>query len=425
MSGSGRLFRRCGCRDDDGRQAGTRCPNLTANRKHGTWCFRIDLPTQGGKRRPMERGGYTRKADAERALTDVINRRDGGIAINDRETVDIFLAEWLDGRRHSLKPKTWHSYSEYVHKTIIPALGTVRLEALRHGHVVQLVNDLEAAGKGPATIHRVVATLRSALSTAVAQRRLPHNPAAQVEMPPERPVEREPWSVAQAVTFLDYVTGDPLAEVFETMICTGLRRGETLALRWSFIDLDRRLLRIDPRRGNLSDVNGRLMFTAPKTKGSAAVVGLSRRVVAALARQRARQDLDRAEWAEAYTDDDLVFARPDGAPLRPEKVLRRFRALSAAAGLPECTLHDLRHLAVTVALADGVPLAMVSKFARHATTAMTGDRYGHLAPDVSTAVADSIGGVLDAAAAELAAERALRAVRTTDAHDHDREGADT
>lgn len=373
----------------------------------------------------MERGGYARKADAERALTGVINRRDGGVAVNDHETVGDFLTGWLDGRRHSLKPKTTLSYSEYIHKTLIPALGTVKLEALRHGHVVQLVSDLEAAGKGPATIHRVVATLRSALGAAVAQRRLPHNVASQVEMPPERPAEREPWSVAQAVGFLDFATGDPLAEVFETMICTGLRRGETLALRWSFIDLDRRLLRIDARRGNLSDVNGRLMFTAPKTKGSAAVVGLSRRVVAALARQRARQDLDRADWAEAYTDDDLVFARPDGAPLRPEKVLRRFQALSAAAGLPKCTLHDLRHLAVTVALADGVPLTMVSKFARHTTTAMTGDRYGHLAPDVSTAVADSIGGVLDAAAAELAAERALRAVRTTDAHHHDREGADT
>ncbi|MGH3915470.1 MAG: hypothetical protein ACRDTC_18995 [Pseudonocardiaceae bacterium] len=39
-----------------------------------------------------------------------------------------------------------------------------------------------------------------------------------------------------------------------------------------------------PRR---SDVAGRLMFTAPKTKGSAANVGLSARVVAALKRQAA------------------------------------------------------------------------------------------------------------------------------------------
>jgi len=40
------------------------------------------------------------------------------------------------------------------------------------------------------------------------------------------------------------------------------------------------------------------MFTAPKTKESAAGVGLSARVVAAFERQRSRQAVARAEWAE-------------------------------------------------------------------------------------------------------------------------------
>ena len=54
---------------------------------------------------------------------------------------------------------------------------------------------------------------------------------------------------------------------------------------------------IHPKRGTLSDVAGHLMFTAPKTKGSAAGIGLSTRVVAALQRQAARQAIERAEWA--------------------------------------------------------------------------------------------------------------------------------
>jgi integrase len=127
--------------------------------------------------------------------------------------------------------------------------------------------------------------------------------------------------------------------------------------------------------------------------------------------------LDRDEWGDAYDDDDLVFARPDGAPLRPETVLRRFHALTEDARLPRVSLHDLRHLAVTVALGEGVPLSLVSKFARHSTTAITSDRYGHLSPEVSTAVADSIGSAHDAAAAELATERAAQTVRTSYAHE--------
>lgn len=61
-----------------------------------------------------------------------------------------------------------------------------------------------------------------------------------------------------------------------------------------------------------------MVFTTPKTRGSAAGVGLSRRVVAALERQQARQNAERAEWGEAYTDFGLIFARADGNPLRPE-----------------------------------------------------------------------------------------------------------
>jgi hypothetical protein len=59
-------------------------------------------------------------------------------------------------------------------------------------------------------------------------------------------------------------------------------------------------------------VAGRLLFTAPKTMGSAAGVGLSARVVAAFKRQAERQALERAEWADCYEDGDLVFARVNG-----------------------------------------------------------------------------------------------------------------
>ena len=183
-------------------------------------------------------------------------------------------------------------------------------------------------------------------------------------------------------------------------------------MRWPDLDLIARVLFIHPARGTLSDVAGRLMFTAPKTKGSAAGVGLSARVVAAFERQRSRQILERAEWAECYADHDLVFAQVNGKPLRPDRVLDRFHELTAEAGLPRVRLHDLRHLAATLMLTAGVALALVSKTLRHATSGISADLYGHLTKEAALAAADSLGNVLDAAAAELANERAARAATT-------------
>jgi integrase len=83
-------------------------------------------------------------------------------------------------------------------------------------------------------------------------------------------------------------------------------------------------------------------------------------------RQAARQAVERAEWAEAYEDNGLVFARVNGAPLRPDWILDRFQDLTEQAGLPRVRLHDLRHLAATLMLTSGVPPALVYKTLRHA-----------------------------------------------------------
>ncbi|MFN2495395.1 MAG: site-specific integrase [Pseudonocardiaceae bacterium] len=200
---------------------------------------------------------------------------------------------------------------------------------------------------------------------------------------------------------------------------TGLRRGEALALRWSDVDTEARVLFVHPKRGTLSDVAGHLVFTAPKTKGGSAGVGMSARVVAAFGRQRQRQDVERTEWGKAYEDIGLVFARENGAPLRPEYALARFIVLTEAARLPRVRLHDLRHLAATLMLAAGVPLALVSKTLRHSKTAITADLYAHLTREAALGAADSLGDVLDAAAAKLVSKRDAYAATTVRPHSRD------
>lgn len=410
----GQVRRYCSCRGEDGKQLGARCPQLDRDGKHGAWSFKVDLPRVNGRRKEVHRRGFRTKKLAEAALQDVVARHDGGIAFDDRESTGDRLLAWLPVKQQTLKPSSAHMYGEYVRKQLVPRLGSIRLERLRHEHVQQLVDDLIGEGKGATTVRRIVATLSSAMTDAVKQRRLQHNPCEHVTLPKVDKAERKVWTVAEAVQFLDYVTRkqDPLAELFETIIGTGLRRGEVLALRWPFIDVEARSLWIDPKRGNLSGASGRLAFTAPKTTGSAAGVGLSGRVVAALTRQAERQAELRQAWGSAYEDDQLVFCRENGSPLRPEYVLRRFHELTEEAKLPKVTVHDLRHLAATIMLTSGVPLPVASKMLRHSKVGITSDLYGHLTREASHAAADGLAAVLDAAAAEKAAEARINDATT-------------
>lgn len=95
--------------------------------------------------------------------------------------------------------------------------------------------------------------------------------------------------------------------------------------------------------------------------------------------------------------------------MRPDWVLDRSQELTEQARLPRVLLHNLRHLAAMLMVTEGVPLALASKVLRHPTSGITVDLYGHLTAEAALAAADSLGTVLDAAAAELAAERVTRA----------------
>ena len=58
------------------------------------------------------------------------------------------------------------SYWAHVENVIVPAIGHVPFERLGAEHVEQLLADA-AAGRGPVTVRRIHATLRSALSYGV------------------------------------------------------------------------------------------------------------------------------------------------------------------------------------------------------------------------------------------------------------------
>ncbi len=412
MERRGRVYRRCACRDDAGRQLGQSCPRLASDGKHGVWYYAVDLPSTAGKRKTMRRGGFSTKAAASRALADVTNRAAHGVQVDDRETVATFLTRWLQVKASEAKPTTLRSYRAHVDNVIAPAIGHVPIERLRAEHVEQLLVDA-MHGRGPVTVRRIHATLRSALSYGVKTRRLQFNVARNVTPPNGPRPEVQPWSAAELAVFLRHVETDRLGPLFEVIAATGLRRGEALGLRWTDLDLGNRTARI---RQTVVDVGGRLQFSTPKTRSSEATVPLTERAVLALLQWRLGQDIDRQAWGAAYEDHGLVFARENGAPLRPEYVTRRFVALSKTAGLRRVRLHDLRHGAASLMLAAGVPMAIVSKMLRHSSIGITVDTYGHLSEDTARTASDAMAAALEQAF-ETAAAAARDHTATTSAAD--------
>ena len=84
----------------------------------------------------------------------------------------------------------------------------------------------------------------------------------------------------------------------------------------------------------------------------------------------------RARWV----DSALVFGSTVGTRPDPRNVLRICHGLLAEAGLERCGFHVSRHTAVSLLIAEGVPLEVIQEVVRHSLLSTTTDIYGHLCP---------------------------------------------
>jgi integrase len=165
-------------------------------------------------------------------------------------------------------------------------------------------------------------------------------------------------------------------------LCTGLRRGEVLGLRWSDIDLDAGTLSV---RRSL-DVDG--TFKTPKNRSSRRTLRLTTRALGALGAHKPRQNEERLTKGDGWQDNDLVFPSTLGKPMNAGNFYRRqFQPLLERAGLADegFTFHSLRHTFATTLAAEGVHPSTAQKMLGHSDIRMTLAIYTHTTDDMQDA----------------------------------------
>lgn len=94
--------------------------------------------------------------------------------------------------------------------------------------------------------------------------------------------------------------------------------------------------------------NGQWRFEKPKTLRSSRDIPLPINL-ALLLRQLREQKEANAKWCgRDFSEDDFVFARPDGSLPDPRYLSKMFRQIVEKASLKRIRLHDLRHTYATL-----------------------------------------------------------------------------
>lgn len=183
---------------------------------------------------------------------------------------------------------------------------------------------------------------------------------------------------------------DSLRALWRIALGTALRAGELAALRWSDIDFDDHSLTVNHSLRDLK--GGAWSLDAPKSVRSRRKIGLTKSLVNELVSHRKRDNERIIASEEKHVDHGFVFARNDGRPLIVSSLKRRhLEPILRTAGLPTSTrVHDLRHTAISHALAQGAPIADVSQWAGHASVAITLALYAHALPEANKRTTETV-----------------------------------
>ena len=289
-----------------------------------------------------------------------------------RLTLGEYLPEWLAGL--DVKPLTRQHYASVVRTFLDPDLGHCRLRDLNASTIRSAFVKWLDRGAARSSLGQVKVVLQSCLRSAflddliavspmdrLRARKGQKNPLPIGPSPKAKPVP--PGKIAELLAEEE----SPYKIAIVLMIAAGLRRGESLGLRWRNVDLDRSRITIAEQRVPLT---GGAHFAEPKAAASARTIALPSFAVDALRAHRKAMAERLLALGVRLAPEMTVACNAIGEPLDPNS----FGSWARRRGFK---LHNLRHAHLSALTNSGIPIAAVSKRAGHATIATTIATYVH------------------------------------------------
>lgn len=313
---------------------------------------------------------------------------------NDRKVKpDMLFGDWLccwyeNHSKPTLRASTQNNYENVIHNHVLPEIGKIPLNKLSQNDLQQFYGRLKKNGRkrlteqyGAGLSDRMVrmchAVCRSALERAVRDDLLRTNPAIGCKLPPKKAKEMQVLDREELQKFLIQAQADGYYELFLLDLCTGLRRGELIALQWKDLNFETGVLTVNKQAYT---VNGELQIIPPKTKTSMRKLVLPPAVQAVLREYKKTVD---SRW---------MFPSPVKAdrPITPGVARRRLQTILERADCKRVRFHDLRHTFATLALENGMDVKTLSAMLGHVSAVTTLDIYTHITGDMQRAAAASI-----------------------------------
>lgn len=360
-------------------------------KKNGTTVYRtsvyLGVDQVTGKKARTTITASTKKGVKIKARDALNNFAMNGYTVKEKPTITTYkelTALWWESYKNTIKPNSRQSMEGIVRLHILPAFGDCKLSRLTTPVIQQQVNKwANNANKGIKGAYANYSFLnninRRVLQYGVTMQVIEHNPARDVIIPRKQNNKEHKvkfFSNQELKQFLNYLDDLDLSSyenffdyvLYKTLLATGCRIGEVLALEWSDIDLEKGTIKVSKTLNRYQETN------TPKSKAGLRDIEIDRATVLLLKQYKNRQqvlswDLGRSETI-VFTPFTTKYAY---ACLLRKRLQKHFKA----AGVPDISFHGFRHTHATIMLYAGIEAKDLQYRLGHSNISMTLNTYVH------------------------------------------------
>ena len=366
--------------------------NITEyKKKNGTTVYRasvyLGVDKLTGKKARTTVTANTKKGVKIKAREAVNAFAANGYSVKEKPTITTYrelVALWWESYKNTIKPNSQQSMEGIVRLHILPVFGDYKLDKLTTPIIQQQVNKwADKANKGEKGAYANYSFLnninRRILQYGVTMQAIQHNPARDVIIPRKQQNKEHKvkfFSNQELKQFLDYLDNLDLSSyenlfdhvLYKTLLASGCRIGEALALEWSDIDLKKGIISISKTLNRYQETN------TPKSKAGLREIDIDKDTVSLLKQYKKRQQVQ--SW-QLGRSEGIVFT-PFTTKYAYACLLRkRLQGHFKDAGVPDISFHGFRHTHATIMLYAGIEAKDLQYRLGHSNISMTLNTYVH------------------------------------------------
>jgi len=203
-------------------------------RPDGRWEYRVSVE---GRKTPLS--FYSTDADGRQAKKKYRAwlKEHGGQAVEKVVTVQSWAQTWLELKKPAVAYGTWANYQRYVQDFILPALGRLKLDAVRPYHIAQLYASSRVSKLSDSAKNEIRVCLNGIFKSARKNRLCAENPAEDETYTRRQSAPPQVFTLNDVRAILSYAPTHKWGSYALAALLTGLRTEELCALMWSDLEL--------------------------------------------------------------------------------------------------------------------------------------------------------------------------------------------